>query len=60
VGSIRGGLGYVNIVAGIILAGVNGSAAADASALSSILIPAMKKEGYNQGYAAGLTAQALS
>jgi len=56
VGSIRGGLGYVNIVAGIILAGVNGSAAADASALSSILIPAMKKEGYNQGYAAGLTA----
>ncbi|AFM22554.1 TRAP transporter, DctM subunit [Acetomicrobium mobile DSM 13181] len=56
VGSMRGGLGYVNIVAGIILAGVNGSAAADASALSSILIPAMKKEGYNQGYAAGLTA----
>ena len=56
VGSIRGGLGYVNIVGGIILAGVNGSAAADASALSSILIPAMKKEGYNPGYAAGLTA----
>lgn len=56
VGSIRGGLGYVNIVAGIILAGVNGSAAADASALSSILIPAMKKEGYDQGYSAGLTA----
>ena len=32
VGAVRGGLGYVNVVAGIILAGVNGSAAADASA----------------------------
>jgi TRAP-type mannitol/chloroaromatic compound transport system permease large subunit len=38
VGSVRGGLGYVNVVGGIILAGVNGSAAADASALGSILI----------------------
>jgi tripartite ATP-independent transporter DctM subunit len=56
VGSVRGGLGYVNVVSGIILAGVNGSAAADASALSSILIPAMVKEGFPRAYAAGLTA----
>ncbi|MDR3230594.1 MAG: TRAP transporter large permease [Synergistaceae bacterium] len=56
VGSVRGGLGYVNVVGGIILAGVNGSAAADASALGSILIPAMKKEGFPGSYAAGLTA----
>ncbi len=56
VGSVRGGLGYVNVVAGIILAGVNGSAAADASALGSILIPAMVKDGFSPSYAAGLTA----
>jgi TRAP-type mannitol/chloroaromatic compound transport system permease large subunit len=37
VGSVRGGLGYVNVVAGIVLAGVNGSAAADASALGTLL-----------------------
>ena len=56
VGYLKGGLGYVNIVASIIFAGVNGSAAADTSALGSILIPAMKKEGYSKPYAAGLTA----
>jgi len=56
IGSVRGGLGYVNVVAGIILAGVNGSAAADASALGSILIPAMEKVGFPKAYAAGLTA----
>ena len=56
VGSVRGGLGYVNVVGGIILAGVNGSAAADASALGAILIPAMEKEGFPRAYAAGLTA----
>jgi len=56
IGNVRGGLGYVNVVAGIILAGVNGSAAADASALGSILIPAMEKVGFPKAYAAGLTA----
>ncbi|MBB4285370.1 TRAP transporter large permease [Roseospira goensis] len=56
VGKVRGGLGHVNIVASILFAGVNGSAAADSSALGSILIPAMAKEGYSRAYAAGLTA----
>ncbi len=56
VGSVRGGLGYVNVVASIILAGVNGSAAADASALGSILIPAMIKDGFSPAYSAGITA----
>jgi tripartite ATP-independent transporter DctM subunit len=56
VGSVRGGLGYVNVVGSVILAGVNGSAAADASALGSILIPAMIKDGFPAHYAAGLTA----
>lgn len=56
VGHLRGGLGYVNVVSSIIFAGVNGSAAADTSALGSVLIPAMAKEGYSKAYAAGLTA----
>ena len=56
VGSVRGGLGAPNVVGGIILAGVNGSAAADASALGSILIPPMVKDGFSPSYAAGLTA----
>jgi len=56
VGHFRGGLGYVNILASILFAGVNGSAAADTSALGSVLIPAMEKDGYSKSYAAGLTA----
>ncbi|WP_243547014.1 TRAP transporter large permease [Pseudodesulfovibrio tunisiensis] len=56
VGHLKGGLGYVTVVASIIFAGVNGSAAADASAVGSIMIPAMKKGGYPGPYAAGLTA----
>jgi TRAP-type transport system large permease protein len=56
VGHLRGGLGYVNVLASILFAGINGSAAADTSALGSVLIPAMEKEGYSKPYAAGLTA----
>lgn len=56
VGRVRGGLGYVNVIGSIVFAGVNGSAAADASALGAILIPAMEKEGFPRAYAAGLTA----
>ena len=41
VGRVRGGLGYVNVVASMLFAGVNGSAAADSSALGVILIPTM-------------------
>ncbi|MBP3751302.1 MAG: TRAP transporter large permease, partial [Pyramidobacter sp.] len=42
--------------ASVIFAGVNGSAAADASALGSLLIPAMVKEGFPASYSAGITA----
>ena len=56
IGRVRGGLGYVNVVGSIVFAGVNGSAAADASALGSILIPAMVKEGFPAAYSAGITA----
>lgn len=56
VGHLRGGLGGVNIVSSVFFAGVNGSAAADTTALGTILVPEMKKEGYAPGYAAALTA----
>ena len=52
---IRGGLGEVNIVASMIFGGISGSSVADTSALGSILIPAMEKEGYPQDASAGIT-----
>jgi len=58
VGRIRGGLGHVNIVGSMIFAGISGSAVADASCLGSILIPAMKKDGYETHYASAITASA--
>lgn len=56
VGHVRGGLSHVNILASMVFAGVSGSAAADAAAIGSVMIPAMKKEGYSPGYAAAVTA----
>jgi tripartite ATP-independent transporter DctM subunit len=56
VGHFKGGLGYITVVTSIIFSGINGSAAADASAVGSIMIPAMKKGGYPDSYAAGLVA----
>jgi tripartite ATP-independent transporter DctM subunit len=55
VGHIKGGMSHVNIIASMIFSGVSGSAAADTSALGSVLIPAMKKEGYPAAYAAAVT-----
>ena len=52
---VRGGLGEVNIVASMIFGGISGSSVADTSALGSILIPAMEKEGYPSDAAAGIT-----
>jgi C4-dicarboxylate transporter, DctM subunit len=54
VGHIRGGLSQVTIVASMFFGGVTGAAAADTSALGSVLIPAMAKEGYPKAYAAAL------
>lgn len=56
VGRVRGGLAYVNVVASMFFSGVSGSATADSSALGSVLIPAMEREGYNKAFAAALTA----
>lgn len=53
---IRGGLSHANIASSMIFAGISGSAAADASAVGSVMIPAMKKDGYSPAYAAAVTA----
>ncbi len=56
VGSLRGGLAHTNIVSSIFFAGITGSAVADTVAIGSILIPAMKKEGYEENFSAAVTA----
>jgi len=56
IGHIRGGLAYVNIIASIFFAGITGAGAADTAAIGSIMIPAMKKEGYSSEYSGAVTA----
>ena len=56
VGWFRGGLGYVNISASMLFAGVTGSAVADTSALGMLEIPMMEKSGYTKDYACAITA----
>jgi tripartite ATP-independent transporter DctM subunit len=58
VGWIRGGLAHTNIVASMFLAGISGSAVADAAAIGGILIPGMTKEGYDVDFSAAVTASA--
>ena len=50
------GLAQTNILASMLFAGLSGSAVADTSAIGSILIPAMEKEGYSKQFAAAVTA----
>jgi len=56
VGHVRGGLGYVAIFAAVVMASLSGSAVADTAALAALLIPMMRKAGYDVGRAAGLMA----
>jgi TRAP-type transport system large permease protein len=56
VGHKRGGLGYVAVMTAIVLAGLSGSAVADAAALVAILYPMMRKAGYPEGRSLGLLA----
>ena len=55
-GHLRGGLAHVNILSSMLFAGLSGSAVADTSALGSMLIPAMEKQGYSRKFAAAVTA----
>ena len=56
VGFLPGGLSAVNIVVSMFFGGVSGSAVADTSAVGSLLIPAMNRQGYSKPYAAAVTA----
>ena len=56
IGRVPGSLSKVNIAGSMFFAGVSGSCTADTSAIGSVLIPAMKKEGYSGAYAAAVTA----
>ncbi|KSU80263.1 TRAP transporter, DctM subunit [Fictibacillus enclensis] len=56
VGHIRGGLGYVAIIASVLFASLSGSAVADTAALGAILIPMMVKSGYDINRSSGLIA----
>ncbi|WP_439606250.1 TRAP transporter large permease subunit [Hydrogenophaga sp.] len=58
VGHVRGGLGYVGIIAAVMLAALSGSAVADAAALAALLLPMMSKAGYDKARSAGLLASA--
>ncbi len=56
VGHIRGGLGYVTIIAACILSALSGSAVADAAALTALLLPMMVKAGHDKARSGGLIA----
>ena len=57
-GHIRGGLGYVNILASMFLASCMGSSAAEAAVMCPIMVEPMEKAGYEKDFAAALTAAA--
>jgi tripartite ATP-independent transporter DctM subunit len=56
VGHVRGGLGIVAVFAAVVMAAISGSAAADTAALGALLIPMMRKAGYDVARASGLIA----
>ncbi len=58
VGHVRGGLGYVVIVAACLLSALSGSAVADAAALAALLLPMMVKAGHDRAKSGGLIASA--
>lgn len=58
VGHVRGGLGYVAILAACVLASLSGSAVADAAALSALLVPMMVRAGHDPARSGGLIASA--
>lgn len=55
-GFLPGGLANANVGASMIFGGISGSAVADTSAVGSVMIPAMEREGYSREYSAALTA----
>ena len=56
VGHLPGGLGHVNVAVSMLFAGISGSSTADAAGVGGVLIPAMKKEGYDAPFTVAITA----
>src|SRR5690606_28175775 len=56
VGHLPGGLGHINVVVSMLFAGISGSSTADAAGIGSLLIPQMKKQGYDTSFAVAITA----
>ena len=55
IGSVKGGLAYVNILANMLVSSIIGSATAQVAIMSQIMVPEMEKKGYDKTFAAGLT-----
>ncbi len=60
VGHLTGGLGHVTVVSNMIMAGMSGSATADAAGTGAILIPAMRRAGFGASFSAALVASAAT
>ncbi len=56
VGHLPGGLGHINVAVSMLFAGISGSSTADAAGVGGVLIPAMKKEGYDAPFSVAITA----
>ena len=56
VGHLPGGLGHINVMVSMLFAGISGSSTADAAGIGSLLIPAMKKQGYDTEFSVAITA----
>jgi tripartite ATP-independent transporter DctM subunit len=56
VGQFRGGLAYVNVAVSMIFAGISGSSTADAAGEGSLIIPAMRRQGYDASFTVAITA----
>lgn len=58
IGSVRGGLAYVNLIANMFVASIMGSAASQVAVMSRVMVPEMERQGYPRDFAAGLTVYA--
>lgn len=56
VGHIKGGLAQSTVLGGMLMAGISGSANADASAIGALMVPTLKEDGYDEGFAVSLVA----
>lgn len=56
VGHLRGGLAHVNVTVSMVFAGISGVSSADTLGVGSVMIPAMKRDGYPTGFTVGITA----